>query len=158
MASHAGTIRARIQARRCALQALYQWQMAGHDPKDILSEFEAERELLGVDMAYFRELTQEIPNHIHILQSQLRTVIDRPLEQLGTVERAALYIGAYELSFRPEVPWRVVVNEAVELTKLFGAQDAYKYINGALHNLARELRPDEIATEPGQNSAKQTSV
>ncbi len=158
MASHAGTIRARILARRCALQALYQWQMAGHDPKDILSEFVAERELLGVDMAYFRELTQEIPEQIQILQSQLRTVIDRQLEQLGTVERAALYIGAYELSFRPEVPWRVVVNEAVELTKMFGAQGAYKYINGALDNLARELRPDEIANEPGQYSAKQTSV
>ncbi|MGH8658259.1 MAG: transcription antitermination factor NusB [Gammaproteobacteria bacterium] len=142
MASAAG-IRGRIQARRCALQALYQWQMAGHDPKDILSEFVAERELLGVDMAYFRELTQEIPKHIHILQSQLRTVIDRPLEQLGTVERAALYIGAYELSFRTEVPWRVVVNEAVELTKMFGAQDAYKYINGALDNLARGVRTNE---------------
>ncbi|MGH8615643.1 MAG: transcription antitermination factor NusB [Gammaproteobacteria bacterium] len=142
MASHA-EIRARILARRCALQALYQWQMAGHDPKDILSEFVAERELLGVDMAYFRELTQEIPKHIHILQSHLRTVIDRPLEQLGTVERAALYIGAYELSFRTEVPWRVVVNEAVELTKMFGAQEAYKYINGALDNLARGVRTDE---------------
>lgn len=138
------SIRGRVRARRCALQALYQWQMAGRHPKDILSEFVAERELIKIDMDYFKRLTQDIPENIGIIESQLKDVIDRPLEQLDPVERAILYIGAYELGFCLEVPWRVVVNEGVELSKMFGAEEGHKYINGALDTLARTLRANEI--------------
>lgn len=141
-----GTIRGRIRARRCAVQAIYQWQMAGQDPRDILSEFVAERELVKVDMSYFKRLIQGIPAQIEAIENQLAPVLDRPLDQLGPVERAILYIGVYELCFCPEIPWRVVVNEGVELTRMFGAEEAYKYVNGTLDRLARSLRgPPEIA-------------
>lgn len=141
-----GSIRGRIRARRCAVQALYQWQMAGHDPQHILSEFVAERETINADIDYFRELTQGIPEHIDTIQSHLKTVIDRPLDNLNPVERAVLYIGVYELQFHPEIPWRVVVDQAIELAKMFGATEAHRYVNGVLDKLARTLRALEVGT------------
>jgi N utilization substance protein B len=128
------------------VQALYQWQMAGHDPQHILREFVAERETINADIDYFRELTQGIPEHIATIQSQLKTVIDRPLDNLNPVERAVLYIGVYELQFHPEIPWRVVVDEAIELAKMFGATEAHRYVNGVLDRLARTLRALEVGT------------
>lgn len=141
-------VRGRVRARRCALQALYQWQLSGKDPNQILGEFIAERELFKVDMDYFQCLTREIPAHIGILEQPLIGVLDRPIHELDPVEHAVLWIGVYELRFHPEIPWRVVINEAVELTKIFGATKAHKYINGVLDKVARLLRPHEIASIP----------
>ncbi len=139
-------VRGRIGARRCALQALYQWQMSGQDPDQILSEFMAERDLGKVDTEYFRLLIREIPAHIDALEQPLLSALDRPIAELTPVERAVLWIGVYELRFCPEIPWRVVINEAVELAKLFGAEQAYKYVNGVLDKVARRLRPLEAAS------------
>ena len=136
-------IKGRIGARRCAVQALYQWQMSGQDPNRILSEFVAERELRQADREYFRLLVQEISTHIQSLEEALKNALDRPIAELTPVERAVLWIGAYELKFHPEIPWRVVINEAVELTKLFGAEQAYKYVNGVLDKVARALRSSD---------------
>lgn len=137
----------RVRARRCAVQALYQWQLAGQDPNEILREFVAERELVKVDMEYFSNLTREIPRHLETLKADLEPALDREWHKLGPVERGVLLVGAYELRFCPHVPWRVVVNEAVELCKMFGAEEAHKYINGVLDKTARHIRAGEMGTQ-----------
>jgi transcription antitermination protein NusB len=141
----------RIRARRCAVQALYQWQLAGQDPNEILREFVAERELVRVNLEYFSTLTREIPNKIDVLLQDIHPALDRAWMKLGPVERSVLLVGAYELRFCPHIPWRVVVNEAIELCKMFGADEAHKYINGVLDKVARAIRTIEFgehATEP----------
>lgn len=142
----AGANAGRVRARRCAVQALYQWQMAGHKPSDILKEFVAERELVKVDLDYFATLTSEIPKRIELLQGDIATAIDREWLKIGPVERSVILIGAYEMRFCPNVPWRVVINEAVELCKMFGAEEGHRYINGVLDKLARHVRPLELST------------
>ena len=136
--------RARVRARRCAVQALYQWQLADQDPSDILKEFVADRELIKVDMEYFELLIKGVPRHISILSEDLATVLDRPLDKVNPVERTVLLLGAFELHYQPDVPWRVAVNEAVELVKMFGAEQGYRYVNGTLDKLAKRLRPEEV--------------
>jgi len=145
MPSKAALLRRRVKARRSAVQALYQWQLSGKDPRDIFNEFEAERDITQVDRDYFRTLLREIPIQVETLEQQLIGVIDRPVNELGPVERAVLWIGIYELMFCPEIPWRVVLNEAIELTKLFGAEQAHKYVNGVLDKVAHAVRSQEIA-------------
>lgn len=140
---------ARVRARRCAVQALYQWQLAGQDPNDILKEFVAEREVVNADMGLFETLTRGIPRHIEELEADLMSVIDRPVRELDPVERAILLIGAYELRHCIETPWRVVINEAIELEKMFGAEQGHRYVNTALDRLARALRPVETAAGTG---------
>lgn len=140
---------ARVRARRCAVQALYQWQLAGQDPNDILKEFVAEREVVNADMELFERLTRGIPRHIEELEADLSNVIDRPVRELDPVERAILLIGAYELRHCIETPWRVVINEAIELEKMFGAEQGHRYVNTALDRLARALRPVETAAGTG---------
>jgi len=135
---------ARVHARRCAVQALYQWQLAGHEPNDILREFVAERELINVDLEYFSTLTREIPRHFDELLADLTPAIDREWNKLGPVERGILLVGGYELRYCIEIPWRVVVNEAIELCKMFGAEDAHKFINGVLDKVARQVRAAEL--------------
>jgi transcription antitermination protein NusB len=147
-AGTSASVRGRVRARRCAVQALYQWQMSGQDPNQILSEFVAERELIKVDIEYFRTLIREIPEHLEILEQPLVDVLDRPISELNPVEHAVLLIGVYELKFRPDIPWRVVINEAVELAKLFGAEQSYRYVNGVLDKVARALRPSEARSIP----------
>lgn len=137
--------RARVRARRCAVQALYQWQLAGQDPGDILNEFIAEREIVHVDLDYFRTLAREIPRHAAELEQDLLPVLNRPWRELDPVERAILLIGAYEFRYCPEVPWRVVINEAIELEKMFGAEQGHRYVNTTLDKLAHQLRPQETA-------------
>jgi N utilization substance protein B len=131
------------------VQALYQWQLAGQEPNDILKEFVAEREVINADMALFETLTRGIPRHIEELEADLRSVIDRPVQELDPVERAILLIGAYELRHCVETPWRVVINEAIELEKMFGAEQGHRYVNTALDRLARVLRPVETAAGSG---------
>ncbi|MGD9601279.1 MAG: transcription antitermination factor NusB [Gammaproteobacteria bacterium] len=137
----------RVRARRCAVQALYQWQLAGHEPGEILREFVAERELVKVDMEYFSTLTREIPRQFDDLRADLEPALDREWTKLGPVERGVLLVGAYELRHCPHIPWRVVVNEAVELCKLFGAEEAHKFVNGVLDRTARAVRPVETGAQ-----------
>ena len=148
----AGSKRGQIRARRCAVQALYQWQLSGQDPQDILEEFIAEREIVDVDLDSFAALTRGVPREIVVLLDDLGELIDRDWMQVDPVERSVLLIGAYELRFCPQVPWRVVIDQGVELCKMFGAQDGYRYINGILDKLARKLRDVEIAGATGTRS------
>lgn len=139
----------RVKARRCAVQALYQWQVAGATPETILAEFLNEREVDKVDVEYFAELTRDIPRQIAELRAVIEPLLDRPWERVGPVERSVLLIGAYELKNCLHIPYRVVVNEGIELSKMFGADEAHRYINGVLDRLARSLREVEINAGPG---------
>ncbi|MCC7412240.1 MAG: transcription antitermination factor NusB [Gammaproteobacteria bacterium] len=139
------TNRARMRARRCAVQALYQWQLADQEPADIRREFLSDREMQGVDPAYFERLVVDIPRYADALVGRLGAVVDRPWRQIDPVERAVLLVGAYELAHCPEIPWRVVLNEGVELAKMFGAEQGHRFVNAALDRLAHELREAEVA-------------
>jgi N utilization substance protein B len=129
----------RTRARRRALQAIYQWQMAGQDLADIEKQFHQEMDMSAVDMELFRELLHGIPGRVDELDGKYGPVLDRPPQQLDPVERAILRIGTYELEARLDVPYRVVINEAVELAKQFGAEQSHRYINGVLDKVARGI-------------------
>ena len=133
----------RRKARRLILQALYQWLMSGSDPLAISKQYR--EETLGkVDWNYFEEVFSEIPGATQKLNESLEPLLDRELAALDPIEKALLYLGTFELANRIDVPYRVVINECVELAKVFGATDSHKYINGVLDKLASELRPAEL--------------
>ena len=132
----------RRKARRVILQAVYQWLMTQDNPKDIAKQYREETEG-KVDWDYFGEIFVEIPAQVEQLNEHLTPVIDRELKSLDPIEKALLYLGTYELAFRVDVPYRVVINECVELAKVFGATDGHKYINGVLDKLAKTLRAVE---------------
>lgn len=131
-------------ARRLTVQALYQWLINEGTPGQLLRQFREQEEGLGrADPAYFEELLNGVVDNAPALTLDFVPQLDRPLNQLDPVEHAVLLLGTYELRHKPEVPWRVVVNESVNLTKMFGAEDGFKFVNGVLDKLARQLRPDE---------------
>ena len=148
---------ARRAARQLTLQALYQWQISGNPmqevelniraslPDDGLDEQEEITLVLKkADLAYFHELAQGIAANPTILDQAFAEFLDRPAVELDPVELALLRLGAYEMLNRVDVPYRVVINEAVELAKRFGGTDSHKYINGILDKLARQVRSVEI--------------
>ncbi|MGK2941192.1 MAG: transcription antitermination factor NusB [Immundisolibacter sp.] len=138
--------RARSKARRGALQALYQWQLSGDDSlSSIEAQLLAERELGDIDVDYFHELLTQIDRRRAEFDTRLAPMLDRPLEQLDPVERAILWLGLYELDARWDIPFRVVISEALELAKQFGGDQAHRYVNAVLDRLARELRVAERA-------------
>lgn len=138
----------RAWARRCAAQALYEWQVTNADPRHIADQFladdEAEDDLAKADPRYFRELLREIPARAPEIDAALVPFLDRPLAQVDPVERAILRIGGYELLHHPEIAYRIVLNEAVELAKVFGAEQGHRYVNGVLDKMARSVRTSEF--------------
>ena len=135
--------RARSMARKLAMQALYQWQLTGQSAADINLQFLASEDIEGADREYFTELLKGCIGQAEKINATVKPFIDRPLDQLDPVETAILMIGMYELSNRTEIPFRVVINEGVDLTKRFGATDAHKYVNAVLDRAAREIRAAE---------------
>jgi N utilization substance protein B len=135
----------RRSARRAALQALYQWQVTGQDPGEIERQFQEEQDTSRLDREYFHELLHRVPAVVGELDAALAPLLDRPLARVDPVERALLRIGAYELAHRIEIPYRVVINEAVELARVFGAEQGHRFVNAALDRLARIARPSETA-------------
>lgn len=134
----------RSQARRHAVQAIYQWQMVGHDVAEIINQFLEEKDINGFEVPYFRDLLQGVPTHLGELDELLKPALDRAIESVDPVERAVLRLGVYELRYKPEVPYRVVINEAVELAKVFGAEQGHRYVNGVLDQVAKQVRAVEI--------------
>lgn len=134
----------RHKARRSAVQALYQWQLTRQAPADIEINFLADDSLKDIDLEYFRHLVREVPAHIPELDGFLAPHIDRRIAEIDPVERAILRLGAFELEFHREIPYRVVLNEAVELAKTFGAEQGHKYVNAVLDRVALDLRGAEI--------------
>lgn len=131
--------RRRTRARRRALQALYQWQMAGQDLVTIEAQFQQEMDMSKVDIELFRELLHGVPTQVDTLDASFGPLLDRPPQQLDPIERAILRMGTYELEARIDIPYRVVINEAVELAKQFGAEQSHRYINGVLDKVARNF-------------------
>lgn len=131
----------RIRARRTAVQALYQWDLAGAGMDQIISEFESDRtELKKADGGYFRDLLHGVMRHRQELEHDIAGASDRAVAELDPVERAILFLGAYELRYRPDVPAPVIVNESVELAKMFGAEQSFRFVNGVMDRLARSAR------------------
>jgi N utilization substance protein B len=136
---------ARVRARRSAVQALYQWAMSAMPIQDVINEFVNERsELKKADTDYFKEILRGTTKESENLDKQLIPLLDRSLDDLDPVEKAILQIGMYELTFHPELPYKVVLNEAVDLAKMFGAEQSHKYINGVLDKAAQEIRKLEM--------------
>jgi transcription antitermination protein NusB len=134
---------ARVLARKLALQGLYRWQLNRCSWQDLVSEFELAEEAPRADRAFFQALVSQICEHSEALDAQLTGWCDRPAAQLDPVEHAALYIGLQELRAHPEVPFRVVISEAVALVRRFGATDGHAFVNAVMDKAARELRPHE---------------
>ena len=137
--------RARSLARKLAMQALYQWQLTGQSAAELRNQYSAEEGFADADAEYFRELVEQVTESVAALDASLGELIDRPVAQLDPVERAVLLIGLYELGQRLDVPYRVVINEGVELAKRFGATEGHKFVNAVLDRAARSLRAAEQA-------------
>ncbi len=136
---------ARRRARQLAVQALYQWQLAGASLATIELEFRQDNDMAKVDGEYFSELLHQVPASLSELDEHITGFLDRDMSELTPIELTILRIGAYEMIRRTDVPYRVVINEGVDLAKKFGATDGHKYVNGVLDKLAHSLRRQETA-------------
>jgi len=136
----------RRKARTLIVQALYQWHISKSEPLEIEAQFH-EQNGGKIDWEYFSEVFLEIPKQQEALDKHIGPLLDRELKSLDPVERALLYLGTFELANRIDIPYRVVINECVELAKTFGATDGHKYINGVLDKLAKALRSVELAAK-----------
>ena len=133
----------RAVARKLAMQALYRWQLNAAPWQDVLNEFAAEEDMHKADRGYFNQLVTDVCGGSESLDTALAGWMDRKPTELDPVERAVLWVGAHELRSAPDVPYRVVINEAVSLAKRFGATDSHKFVNAVLDVAAKELRPHE---------------
>jgi N utilization substance protein B len=145
--------RARSLARRLALQALYQWQMTGHSFAELRNQYTQDEGYPDVDPDYFKALLEGAIEAAPAIDELLAEWLDRPVNQLDPVEHAVLLIGVEELRAHLEVPYRVVLNEGVELAKKFGATDGHKFINAVLDRAARQLRAAELQALARQTPA-----
>lgn len=131
----------RRRARECAVQAIYSWQVSKNDLADVETSFIAEQDMKGVDAKYFRELLNGVvKNTADLDEKMVPYLTERSVEELGQIELAILRIAIYELMKRQDVPYKVVINEAIDLTKTFGAADSHKFVNGVLDKIAPTIR------------------
>ena len=133
----------RARARRRALQAIYAWQVAGGDARQVVAQFAHEQAREIADLAYFEDLVRGVIGRVAQLDDALAAYLDREVAQVDPIERAALRIAAYELLHRPDVPYRVVINEAIDSTKRFGSEHGHTYVNGVLDHAAVAWRAPE---------------
>ncbi len=137
----------RRRARRLLLQALYQWQMSGADAADIERQFGEDPNFARVDGVFFHEVLRGVIDNSGALDDCLAPLLDRKVMELDRVELALLRMGVYELCFRHDVPFKVAIDEAVGLARLFGAEESHRYINGVLDKVARAQRAREVAAD-----------
>jgi N utilization substance protein B len=138
---------ARTNARKAAVQALYQWQMTGQSLIEIERQFLEEERLKDAQKSYFTELFHGVPKNLEAIDQALSEFVDRPVNMIDPVERAILRMGVYELLHRLDMPYRVVLNEGINLAKYFGADGSHKYINGILDKVAQQKRAVEIKSK-----------
>lgn len=137
-------VKQRSLARRRAMQAIYQWQMAGNDLKEIETQYLTEQDMSKVDVEYFVELMHKVPQSIDELDTATEKHMDQTMEKTDPIERAIIRLSAYELMYRPDVPYKVVINEAVILAKAFGGDNSHTFVNGIVDKTAHDLRQAEI--------------
>jgi transcription antitermination protein NusB len=138
---------ARRRARRLLLQALYQWQMSGADEADIERQFQEDPGFAKVDAVFFHEVLRGVIAMHEALDERLAPLLDRKVAELDYVELALLRMGVYELCYRHDVPFKVVIDEEVALARVFGAEESHRYINGVLDAVARAERAREVASD-----------
>ncbi|MEO5596671.1 MAG: transcription antitermination factor NusB [Lysobacteraceae bacterium] len=136
---------ARSRARRRALQALYAWQLSQSPMTKVIEQFRNEQDMEIADLAYFEDLLRGVDKHLASLDSALQPFLDRGIGEVDPIERGVLRIATYELLHRPDVPYRVVLNEAIESTKRFGSDQGHTYVNGVLDKAAAQWRAPEVA-------------
>ena len=154
MSSSSINVWARRRARRTLLQALYAWQMTEADFEEVVLQFTPDQ-LKGADTDYLHECLRGVMNCVATLDPLFAPYLDRRIDELDYVERAILRAGSYEMKERLDVPARVVIDEWVELAKRFGAQDSFRYVNGVLDRVARDLRTAELGgTAPTEDGAE----
>jgi N utilization substance protein B len=141
--------KAKQKARKLSLQALYSWDIGGIDLQTIEVNFHTENDMSKVDTDLFKSLLYEVPKNLEKIDEAYQPHLDREQDQLDPVSRAILRISTYELLFSIEVPYKVAINEGVNLAKTFGPTDAYKFINGVLDQVAAQSRAVEIAAKQG---------
>ncbi len=144
----------RRKSREFAVQALYQWQIAGQDVPALLAQYGEAEDFEKADAAFFTALLRGAIDHAQATQTAVAPHLDRPWDELSPVERAILLLAGFELAELADVPYRVIINEAIELAKSYGGTDGHKYVNGVLDKLAAEVRGAEIA-HGGGRAAKQ---
>ena len=145
MAEHNALAAQRRKARHFGLQALYQWTLSGASVTDIEAEFRVDNDFRHTDGEYFSTLLRGVTTDVESLEMLFAPALDRALDELDPIERNLLRLGTFELRDRIDVPYKVVISEAVALAKKFGATDSHKYVNGVLDKIARDLRPVELA-------------
>ena len=134
----------RYQARRFAMQVIYQWQFTQKPADELINQFIEDHQPYNTDRDYFVALSTGVIEHVASIDDALRSCVDREISELNPVELAVLRIATYELIHCPDVPYRVVINEAIEVTKHYGSDGGHKYINGVLDRLAKKLRAVEM--------------
>ena len=139
----------RTRARRYTVQALYEWHVSGNTTKDIEQQFLIEHHTRQFDRPYFNELLNGIAEQVEELDAEISPLSERPFKEVDIVEKAILRLGCFELKNRIDIPYRVVINESIELTKTFGAEEAYRFVNGTMDKLAEKLRQSEVAAKKG---------
>jgi len=139
----------RRRARRRALQALYQWQITGQAAEEILAQFRAVQDMTGVDQDYFERLLRGVVANRQDLDAELQPLLDRPMGEVDLMERVVLRLGAFELLHCPELPFRVVLDECVDLAHRFGSEQGHSYVNAVLDRAARHWRGDETERADG---------
>lgn len=137
-------INAKRRARKLALQALYQWLLSGHELSEIEAQFRVANNMEKVDTEYFCRILHGVPQHLSAVEDSITPFLDRPIHGLNPIELSVLRLGAFELYFCPEIPWRVVLDESVSLAREFGSQEGHRYVNGVLNQVARQARVVEI--------------
>lgn len=143
--SKAPSAATRRMARHYGMQALYQWQMAGSSLNAIEAEFRTDNDMKNVDVDYFHDVLHGVPEHLSEIEALFQPfLVERSLEELDPVTQALLRLACYELRFRIDVPYKVVINEAVSLAKKFGAEDSHKFINGVLDKVSAQVRAPEF--------------
>jgi N utilization substance protein B len=125
------------------MQALYQWDLSGSALSDIETQFQEDEDFSRADGDYFHELLHQVPARLDEVEATFVQYLDRPVKELDPVERAVLRMAGYELLVRFDIPYRIIINESVNLTKKFGAEQAHKYVNGVLDKAARNVRAVE---------------
>ena len=130
----------RRRARECAVQALYSWAVSQNSPEIVELNFMTEQDMKGVDTPYFRKLVRQTVENVETVERIMQGYLDRGLEELDPIEKAILRLAVYELQFEADVPYKVVINEAIEVAKVFGADESHKYINGVLDKIAPVVR------------------
>lgn len=137
-------IRKRQKSRKLLVQALYQWQMNEESVAEILAQFLAENNIEKMDSQYFETLLRGIVPQIKEIDEHILSCLDRPMDMLNPVELSVLRLSTYEFMHCLDVPFRVVIDEAISLSKTYGAVEGHRYVNGVLHHLAGKLRTLEV--------------